>query len=59
MTKQRNAEVLKSFVEFCEGPGKEMSFWEALRQWAGVRYIMVSHGDGMLDNTNNWKGRNG
>ena len=42
MTKKtRNSELLTSFNLYCkENPNQ--SFWQALRNWAGVGFILVS-----------------
>jgi hypothetical protein len=47
----KNKETLASFVAYCrEHP--EQRFWQALRNWAGVAFVLVSGelpGPGQLD----------
>lgn len=38
----KNADILKSFVEYCETHPQER-FWQALRNWCGWSFVMVSH----------------
>lgn len=36
----RNSEVLADFVAYCEAHPDDR-FWQALRNWAGVGYVIV------------------
>lgn len=39
----RNSEILQSFVIYCQEHPDER-FWQALRNWAGVAFVLVSDG---------------
>ena len=41
MSKSRNKESLKSFIEYCALHPDER-FWQALRNWSGWPFIVVS-----------------
>jgi hypothetical protein len=38
----RNSEVLKSFVEYCEA-NPDLRFWQALRNWSDYNFIYASN----------------
>jgi hypothetical protein len=51
--KNRNSEVLKSFIKYCKEHPDER-FWQALRNWSGYGFILVSRffepcRDGIID----------
>jgi len=52
--------VLIDFIRYC-GKHPEQRFWQALRNWSGVKYIYISNessGEGELKDTFYWEGRN-
>lgn len=57
----RNESVLKEFTEFCQGPGKDLRFWQALRAWSGYDRIVAVTTNGSqasdLYDTFFWEGR--
>jgi hypothetical protein len=69
-TDSRNGKLLESFVGYCITHPNER-FWQALRNWANVGYILASgispvnmqDADavvpGVVKDTFNWEGRNG
>lgn len=57
----RNSEVLASFVAYCEAH-PEWRFWQALRNWSGQSFILVSEESNHADNpdirdTFYWEGK--
>ena len=63
--KKRNSKLLKDFVKYCE-KYPELRFWQALRSWANIPFILASDksiiGDNIvgeeLKDTFYWKGKN-
>jgi hypothetical protein len=56
----RNSVVLASFVEYCQ-THPDHRFWQALRNWAGVPFVLVSKECPVFpseQNTFSWEGRN-
>ena len=59
MTETRNSKVLADFVAYCEAHPSER-FWQALRNWAEVKYVVVTDVKGFYDvDTFYWEGRRG
>lgn len=58
----RNEFVLKMFVNYCQTEGKDLRFWQALRNWSGYSFIYASESavgdlDLELMDTFSWEGR--
>jgi hypothetical protein len=51
----RNAKVLESFAAYCE-EHPEFRFWQALRNWVGFNYVLVSDSHQNLRDTFYWEG---
>jgi hypothetical protein len=55
----KNLETLGSLVDYCyEHP--ELRFWQALRNWAGAKFILVSEECPVFNNQQDtfyWKGK--
>jgi len=72
MAETRNSKVLASFVTYCKA-NPELRFWQALRNWSGHSFILVSNHsnldfwaaifglecDAYLKDTFSWEGQNG
>jgi len=46
--KTRNSETLEDFVEYCKD-NPEQRFWQALRNWAEVPFILIGDGEDTED----------
>ena len=59
---KRNEKVLESFVAYCKAHPTQR-FWQALRNWADVNFILVTRSltwcDARARDTFPWEGRNG
>lgn len=63
MKKSKNIKLVHEFANYClKNP--EMRFWQALRNWAGVAYVMAGdltdpeHKVNTLKDTFYWNGKN-
>jgi hypothetical protein len=55
----KNEETLDDFEEYCYGH-PELRFWQALRSWAGVNFVLVSDECPVFNHTHDtfyWTGR--
>lgn len=55
-----NREVLTDFVRYCE-ENPNLRFWQALRNWAEVNFLVVSDSPNVLydgQDTFYWEGKN-
>jgi len=60
MIENRNNVTLRSFVRYCE-QNPEMRFWQYLRNWAGVYFIIASRECPVNESEQDtffWTGRN-
>lgn len=62
----RNSKTLASFIEYCNNHPEER-FWQALRNWVGFAFIVVSDyppfdqnfGENTVEDTFYWEGKSG
>ena len=53
----KNKELLKSFTEYCDSH-KELRFWQALRNWADIDYLLAKTDD-KTEDTFYWTDKDG
>ena len=57
--KTRNSEILSSFIAYCKAHPEER-FWQALRNWSGYSFVLVSDfspTDKSQEDTFSWEGK--